>query len=114
MIVSVTSIKLKSVWLYFRLTYLAMFIVKQTKSQKGFFKMKNRGFGKLHFTLSAWKSSEDMKNFVHSGAHSDAMKRSRELADELRFYSFETEQMPSWAEAKKLLMTKGRILKTRS
>lgn len=106
----ITSIELKSVWKYFKLTYLAMHIVKQCKSEKGFLGMKNRGFGKLHFTLSAWESVEDMERFVHSGAHLEAMKHTRELASELRFYNYDAAAMPAWDEAKKLLAEKGRII----
>ena len=106
----ITSIKLRSVWQYFKLTYLAMHIVKQTKMEKGFLGMKSRGFGKLHFTLSAWESTEDMERFVHSGAHLEAMKHTKELASELRFYNYDAAAMPRWDEAKKLLSENGRII----
>ena len=108
--VVVTSIKLKSVWQYFKLTYLAMHIVRQTKTEKGFLGMKSRGFGKLHFTLSAWETAEDMERFVRSGAHQEAMKHTKELASELRFYNYDAAEMPGWEEAKKLLAEKGRVI----
>ncbi|MBE2217104.1 MAG: DUF4188 domain-containing protein [Ignavibacteria bacterium] len=108
--VVVTSIKLKSVWQFFKLTYLAMHIVKQTKKEKGFLGMKNRGFGKLHFTLSVWESTEDMERFVHSGAHLEAMKHTKELASELKFYHYDAAVMPGWDEAKRLLAEKGRSI----
>lgn len=109
----VTSIELRSIWQYFKLTYLAMHIVKQCKKEKGFLGMKSRGFGKLHFTLSAWESAEDMERFVHSGAHLEAMKHTKELASELKFYNFDSTEMPKWSEAKALLMEKGRTIRPR-
>lgn len=110
----VTSIKLNSIWQYFKLTYLAMHIVKQCKTEKGFLGMKNRGFGKLHYTLSAWESAEDMERFVHRDAHLEAMKHTRELASELRFYNYDAASMPSWDEAKRLLAENGRIFSPKS
>lgn len=110
----ITSIELKSIWKYFKLTYLAMHIVRQTKNEKGFLTMKSRGFGRLHFTLSAWETAEDMKRFVNSGAHLEAMKRTKELANELRFYNYESDSLPGWEEAKNTLFEKGRVIKPKN
>lgn len=110
MIVTVTSIRLKSVWGYFKLTWLAMGIVKQTKIQAGFLEMKNRGFGYLHFTMTAWRSEADMQAFAHSGAHLEAMKSSPSLGQEFRFHTFESAEMPKWKEAEKALFEKGRVI----
>ena len=110
MTVTVTSIKLKRWRHYFKLTYLALKIVRQTKQQKGFVKMKNTGFGYLHYTLSVWQSDADMKNFARTGAHLEAMKKSRTIADEIRIYTFQSEQMPKWKEAKQLLLEKGKVI----
>ncbi|MDZ4710875.1 MAG: hypothetical protein SGI89_00955 [bacterium] len=44
MIVTVTSIKLRSVFNFFRLLMFGLKIIRQTKTQKGFIKMKNTGF----------------------------------------------------------------------
>ncbi len=111
MFVTVTSIKLKSVWLYFKLTYNAMHIVKQCKAETGFIKMKNTGFGYNHFTLSLWKTEEDLKRFAKSGAHLEAMKLSRSIATEIRTYTYKADEMPAWGEAKTLLAEKGKVIK---
>ncbi len=111
MYITVTSIKLKSVWLYFKLTYNAMHIVKQCKQEPGFIKMKNTGFGYLHYTLSAWKTEEDIKQFARRGAHLNAMKISKSLADEIRTYTYRTDEFPAWKDAKLLLAEKGKIIK---
>ena len=110
MVVTVTSIRLRRLWDFFRLTYLASKIVKQTRTQKGFVRMRNTGFGYLHYTLSVWESEEDVKDFARSGAHLEAMKASRSLSHEIRTYTFQTDRAPSWKEAKKLLLQNGRAL----
>lgn len=111
MFVTVTSIRLKSVWLYFKLTYNAMHIVRQCKTEAGFIKMKNTGFGYLHYTLSMWKTEDDLKRFAKSGAHLAAMKLSKSLAAEIRTYTFRSDEIPGWKEAKALLNEKGKVLK---
>ena len=109
MIITITSLKLKHWWNFFKLSLWGLKIVRQTKSQKGFISMKNKGFGYLHFTLSVWESEADAKNFARCGAHLAAMKESRKLATEIRVYTFESELMPVWKDAERLLFERGRV-----
>ena len=88
-----------------------MQVVKQTKGQKGFIKMKNTGFGYMHYTMSAWETEEDVKNFARSGAHLEAMKEGPKLATEIGIYTYTADQLPNWNEAKTLIKEKGRIIK---
>jgi len=109
MVITITSLKLKHWWGYFIMSFLALKIVLQTKKQKGFVSMKNRGLGYLHFTLSVWETEEDLKNFARCGAHLAAMKESRKLATEIRVYTFQSELIPVWKDAKRLLFERGRV-----
>lgn len=108
MVITVTSLRLRRLWGFFKMSYLAMHIVRQTKTQPGFIAMKNTGFGYLHFTLSVWESAEAAQRFAHSGAHQAAMKQSRSLAAEIRIYTYESNHIPNWKEAKELLLTNGK------
>ena len=110
MTVTVTSIRLRKWWLYFYLTSHAFRITLQLRKQKGFIRMKNTGFGYLHFTLSAWETDEDLKRFAREGAHLNAMKKSAALATEIRTFTYQSDQLPKWREAKSVLMKKGKIL----
>lgn len=110
MVVTVTSIKLKSVWYYFKLTMYGYKIVKQLKLEKGFIKMKNTGFGYEHYTVSAWQSEEDIKRFARNGAHADAMKHASDIALEVRTYTYSSENIPQWKEVKELLKDKGKVI----
>lgn len=111
MYITVTSLRLRSVWGFFRLNLNGFKIYMQTKSEKGFIKMKNTGFGYMHYTLSAWESVEDIKRFARQGAHKEAMKLSRSLSTEIRIYTYQADNMPGWNEAKEQLMANGKIYK---
>lgn len=108
MIIVVTSIKLRSLFGFFRLSYQGLKIMRQTRQQKGFVSMKNTGFGYMHYTLSAWESLEAMQNFARSGAHLESMQYSAKLSTEIRTYTYEGSALPSWAEAKKLVSEQGK------
>ena len=111
MVVTITSIKLRKLWYFFILSYLGLKVQLGIKSKKGFLKMKNTGFGYLHYTLTVWESEADMKDFARSsGEHLEAMNWSRKLATEVRAYTFETNEIPDWSEAKRLVLEKGRVI----
>lgn len=110
MVITVTSIKLKSVWYFFRLSAWGYKIQKQLRKEPGFIKMKNTGFGYDHYTLSVWQSENDLKRFARSGVHAEAMKQSRSLSTEIRTYTFTSDIIPGWPEAKDLLRSKAKVL----
>ncbi len=74
MIISVTKLELKSPLLYFSMMYWAVRIMKQLKSTT-YLKVKTRGLGSNHHTLSAWENQEDLNDFYRSGDHALAMKK---------------------------------------
>lgn len=110
MIITITSLKLRHWRGFFKLSLWGLKISRQAKTQKDFIEMKNTGFGYLHFTLSVWESEEGLKNFARSGAHLEAMKESRNLATEIRIYTFQSEQIPDWQEAKRMLFENGKVI----
>lgn len=111
MIIVVTSIELHSPWQFFTLSNHGRKIQGQAKRSPGFVKMKNTGWWRLHYTLSAWESEAAMKQFARNGAHLDAMKQSAKLSHEIRTHVFEATALPDWTEAKKLLAEKGKSIK---
>ena len=113
MVITITSIKLRSLWKFFALSYYALQIVRQAKTQKGFLKLKSTGFGYLHYTLTGWETEEDLRVFAKSGAHLQSMKRSHALATEIRTCTYHTthDSLPTWREARALLNEKGKVLR---
>jgi hypothetical protein len=110
MYVTVTSLKLRSVWGFFKLSLFGLKISQQAKVEKGFIAIKNTGFGLLHYTLTQWQTEEDLKRFARTGQHQIAMKESMKLATEIRTYTYASETMPDWTTTKKLLNEKGKLL----
>ncbi|MBL7987702.1 MAG: DUF3291 domain-containing protein [Chlorobi bacterium] len=113
MYITVTSIRLRKLSGFFKLTWLGMNITRQAMQQPGFVKFKNAGFGYLHFTLTAWESQEALKNFAHSGKHKEAMKHSKSLSTEIKTYTYQSDQFPSWSAAKALLEKEGKVMEFR-
>jgi hypothetical protein len=110
MFVTITSLRLKSVWGFFKLSLFGLKISNQAKKEIGFKAIKNTGFGYMHYTLTLWQTEDDLKRFAKSGEHLNAMKEGGKLANEIYTYTYSADQMPDWATAKKLLREKGKQL----
>lgn len=80
------------------------------EQENGFRQFRKTGLGLLHYTLSAWESEEDVKRFARTGAHLEAMRTSARIASEIRTYTFESNRMPGWREAKQRLQAEGKLL----
>jgi hypothetical protein len=99
---TITSIELKGPLKFFALSANALNILRQLKATqcKDF---KKRGFWTTHYTMTLWNSESELKEFAKSGAHLEAMKKSKQIAKEIRTITIDTETLPSWEEAKRLL-----------
>jgi hypothetical protein len=111
MVITITSIHLKSLWMFFRLSYYGLLITQQAKKQPGFIKLKNTGFGYDHYTLTAWEDEASQQVFAKTGAHLQAMKKSAGIATEIRTYSFSADQLPDWNQVRSLLKEKGKVIR---
>lgn len=111
MYITLTSIRIKSVWKFFPLSKNGLRISRQCKKETGFAGMKNTGFGLNHYTMSRWETEEDRSRFYRSGAHGEAMKRSASLATELVVYSYKGDEFPDWKTAKNLLKENGKVMR---
>lgn len=110
MYLTITSIKLTGPFKFFWLAAWALQITRQLKSNDRCVKYKSTGMWTLHYTMSLWKTEQDLKDFARSGAHMDAMKKQRMIAKEIRTLTMPGDQLPKWADAKRLLKEKGRVL----
>jgi hypothetical protein len=106
---TITSIELKGPLKFFALSANALKIIRQLKATncKSF---KKRGVWTKHYTMTLWNDESELKEFAKSGAHLDAMKKSIEIAKEIRTITIDTDTLPSWDEAKKLLEN-GKVFK---
>ncbi len=106
---TITSIELKDPLKFFLLSVSALKIVKQLKATN-FKDFKKRGVWTKHYTITLWDSEKELKEFASSGAHMEAMKQSRKIAKEIRTITIETNELPTWNEAKRIL-EKGKVFK---
>jgi hypothetical protein len=102
MYVVVTSIQLKNPFKFFSLSRHALSIIRQLKNTNCL-KYTSRGFWNLHYTMTLWNTKEELQAFARSGAHSQAMGQSAEIAKEIRTYTYQADRLPDWKEAKILL-----------
>jgi len=109
MYATITSIRLKGPFHFFKLSYLALSIVKQLKQDPGCRQYRSRGFWTMHYTMSLWQSEQSLKDFARRGAHLEGMKFSKDIASEICTYSYPADQLPDWKTAK-MFLKKGKVL----
>lgn len=99
---TITSIELQGPLHFFALSAKALRIVKQLKTSncKAF---KKQGLWTKHYTMTLWNNEDELQAFARSGAHLEAMKASKDIAREIRTLTIETDVLPGWKEAKKML-----------
>lgn len=99
---TITSIELKHPFNFFAFSAKALHIVRQLKTTncKEF---KKKGIWTKHYTMTLWNNEDELKAFAKSGAHLEAMKKSKVIAKEIRTITIDAEKLPSWTEAKELL-----------
>ncbi len=110
MLITITSIRLRSVFYFFKLSYHGWQVSKQLQKQNGFVELRNTGFGYLHYTCSVWENEAALKAFAVSGAHKTAMQQSAKLATTIQTYTYSSDQVPDWVSAKKLLSENGKTI----
>jgi heme-degrading monooxygenase HmoA len=53
--------------------------------------------------MTLWNNESDLREFSKSGAHLAAMKNGSQIAKEIRTITIETDTLPNWKEAMRLL-----------
>jgi hypothetical protein len=99
--VSITGIKLKSIWYFAKFQRYSGPSMTQAQSAEGNLSAQgNYRNGILH-TRSVWKDRKSMMRFMASGAHAKAMKINDEVSvpNETKVYGYETDKIPTWDEA---------------
>ncbi len=105
---TITSIELKGPFKFFPLSIYAWKVTKQLQNSNNL-EFKKTGLWMKHYTMTLWPGEKELNDFARSGAHLEAMKSSRKIAREIRTLTFETEELPDWRSAKKML-EKGKVL----
>lgn len=107
---TITSIQLKNPLLFFKLSLTSLQVVRQIK-KTNVLQFKSQGFWTLHYTMTLWENEGEIKDFGRQGAHLAAMKKSAELASEIRILTIDADELPKWKAAKKMLKEQGKVYK---
>jgi len=108
--VTITSIRLRSPFKFFPLSLYALHIMRQLKSTN-YLEFKKTGLWTMHYTMTMWRSEEDMKIFARSGAHREAMQKGASIASEICTLTIDAAQLPDWKTAKEMLLKDGKTVK---
>lgn len=107
MFVTITSLELKTPFKFFALSLYALKIIKQLQ-QTPCVDKKTTGIWTKHYTMTLWKTEEDLKNFAMQGAHLEAMRKGGLIAKEIKVLTYEADKLPDWKTAKQQLQAQGR------
>ncbi len=99
---TITQITLKTPFHFFKLSLYALNILKQLK-KTNYLKFKKTGIWTKHYTMTLWKSEEDIIEFSKNGAHLEAMKNSMKIAKNIKTITIDAEELPDWKTAKNML-----------
>ena len=106
--ITITSIRLRSPFKFFPLSLYALHIMRQLKSTN-YAEFKKTGLWTMHYTMTMWRSEEDLKVFATSGAHLKAMQKGASIASEISTLTIDAEQLPDWKTAKEMLRKDGKV-----
>ncbi len=110
MYLTITYIRLRSVWQFFALSWQALKIVRQLKQHNNT-AWKNKGFWRNHYTMTLWKSREDIDKFYTAGAHAQSMRNSAKISSEIATLTIAAADFLDWKIAKERVKKEGKWLK---
>ena len=105
--ISITGLKPKGIYGFFKFWTLAIPSFGEAKSAKGNLYSAVKKINGFQCTLSAWESRDAMLVFMKNGVHLKAIKSFHSIATG-RTYGYESDSIPSWEEAYELLESKGK------
>jgi heme-degrading monooxygenase HmoA len=114
--VSVTRLRIRSVWFMPRFVLHALRTMRQCKRAPGFLGGSLLPDRKLTFwTMTLWQDQAAMRAYMTGGAHLKAMPKLLEWCDEASVvhWTQDAAAMPSWKDADRAMRAQGRSSKVR-
>jgi hypothetical protein len=105
--VSITGLKLKRWWHFFRFMSLTIPATRQARRSAGNISVELTKSNGVYHTLTVWHREEDMRNFLYEGAHLRAVRAFGDIADGKTF-GFETTEPPAMNDVHSLWLEHGR------
>ena len=98
MYISITGIKYEGLIKTLRFWFFTIPAFTAAKKAKGNLFTDTKKIGEYQHTLTAWKTREDMMNYIHDKFHARAMKQFSSIGSGFT-YGFEANEIPSWENA---------------
>ncbi|GAB4496696.1 MAG: hypothetical protein OHK003_02710 [Anaerolineales bacterium] len=114
--VSITRLRVRSIWFLPLFGLHAMRSATQTMKSEGIVSFDTRVEDPFtHWTKTVWKDESSMKSFRNSGAHQLAMRLLAEICSEASYtrWQQETPDIPNWDEVHKAMLEKGILSKVK-
>lgn len=114
--VSVTRLRLRSVWFMLRFALHTLRSLRQCKQTNGFLDGSLLPDRRLTFwTMTLWQDQPSMRAYIAGGAHLKATPKLLDWCDEASIVHWTQDDaaLPSWEEADRRMRTQGRPSKVR-
>jgi len=98
MYVSITGLKTKNIFSWFKFWVLAIPAFRAAQRAKGIIFCETKKTKNYHHTLTVWESKNDMLHYKKSGSHMKAMQSFKNIATG-KICSYETNLLPTWDQA---------------
>ena len=105
--VSVTGLRVKSIWQELRFWRHALASMAQAKRSEGIISADARTINGIRHTLTVWESETAMRRFLYRGAHRRAIRAFPAIAAGKTF-GYVTDQPPSWDQVHQLWLEHGK------
>ena len=99
--VSVTGLKVKSIWHHPQFWLHAVPSAIQAQSAPGIVEARTTARNGIQHTLTVWEDRKHMLRYLREGAHLKAMKVTAQVSDPAgtKVYGYESDTIPTWEEA---------------
>ena len=104
--VSITGLKVKSLWRYVLFFFHAVPSKIQADRAPGILQVGIRRINGIEHTLTVWESRHHMQKYVWSGAHQKAVGAFRRIATG-KTIGYESSTVPTWDEVHQIWKEKG-------
>ena len=101
MLIVATELHVKNFWRFFAFVRHASRSAKQARQAAGCLHVWiGNGGWRIGYTLTAWRDRNSMLQYRNSGAHKEAMKKTKLFSSRIRTLVWEADSVPDWKEAK--------------
>ena len=101
MVIVATELHVRNFWRFFPFIRHAIKSNKQARQAPGCMHVwVGNGGWRIGYTLTAWQDQDAMLQYRNTGAHKEAMKKTKQLASRIRSMIWEADAVPDWKAAK--------------